>query len=251
MYKTLILLMKTLRTIVLILLAAALSLAVIVVLYAQLTLTPQKVRQTFVAEIAQYLQREVSFGSVQISLFGGIRLKDVVLRKSFDWEEDDVLICPEVTIKIRLLPLLVKQAVHQGGCFSITRRFVFISATWASLSASPARSVNALPFPHPRAFSLYSVIFLPGHVEVRSGTVMLKSIAREFPQPVTVSLDQVRMLISDVSLLFSFPFSVTARINGSDCLSVYCERENICSEKIPDGRYFPRQHRSCNPSGTI
>ena len=50
--------MKTLRTIVLILIAAALFLAVIVVLYAQITLTPLKVRQTFVAEIAQYLQRE-------------------------------------------------------------------------------------------------------------------------------------------------------------------------------------------------
>ena len=106
--------MKTLRTIVLILIAAALLLAVIVVLYAQITLTPLKVRQTFVAEIAQYLQREISFGSVQISLFDGIRLKDVVLHKSFPWEEDDVLMCPDVTVKIRLLPLLLNRLFIKG-----------------------------------------------------------------------------------------------------------------------------------------
>ena len=106
--------MKLLRTIVLILSAAALCLAVLVVLYAQLTLTPQKVRQTFTAEIAEYLQREVSFGAVQISLLGEIRMKDVVLRKSFDWEEDDVLVCPEVTINIRLLPLLVNRLFIKG-----------------------------------------------------------------------------------------------------------------------------------------
>ncbi|MCX5902909.1 MAG: hypothetical protein NTV89_05440, partial [Proteobacteria bacterium] len=106
--------MKTLRTIVLILIAAALFLAVIVVLYAQITLTPLKVRQTFVAEIAQYLQREISFGSVQISLFDGIRLKDVVLHKSFPWEEDDVLMCPDVTVNIRLLPLLLNKLFIKG-----------------------------------------------------------------------------------------------------------------------------------------
>ena len=176
----------------------------------------------------------------------------MVLHKSFPWEEDDVLICPEVTVHIRLLPLLVKPAVHQRGLFWIARRSVFISATWASISASPDRSSKRSAVPSSKSTSLFSVIFLPGHVEVRSGTVTLKSTAREFPQPVTVSLDQVRMLISDVSPLFSFPFSVTARINGRMTASVFTVNgDSFCSEKIPDGRYFPQQHRSFNPSGTI
>ena len=207
--------MKTLRTIVLILIAAALLLAVIVVLYAQITLTPLKVRQTFVAEIAQYLQREISFGSVQISLFDGIRLKDVVLHKSFPWEEDDVLMCPDVTVNIRLLPLLLNRLFIKGiVLYSPQVRFYQRDlGQYISLSGQLSKR-NAVP--SSKSTSLFSVIVLPGHVEVRSGTVTVKSTAREFPQPVIVALDHVQMLISDVSLLFSFPFSITARINQND-----------------------------------
>lgn len=206
--------MKLLRTIVLILLAAALCLAAIVILYAQLTLTPQKVRQTFAAEIAAYLQRDVSFGAVQISLLGTIRMKDVVLRKSFDWEEDDVLVCPEVTIHLRLLPLLVNRLFIKGVVLD-NPQIRFFQRDAGQYISLYGRIGKRTAIPSSRRAGLYSVIFLPGHVEVRNGTVMLKSTARELPRPVTISLDQVRLLISDVSALFSFPFSVTARINGS------------------------------------
>jgi uncharacterized protein involved in outer membrane biogenesis len=106
--------MKKLRAIVLITTAAALFLTVIIILYALITLTPLKVRQTLVAVTAEYLQREVSFGSVQVGLLDGIRLKDVVLHKSLPWEEDDMLVCPEVVIKIRLLPLLLNRLFVKG-----------------------------------------------------------------------------------------------------------------------------------------
>ena len=207
--------MKKLRTIVLIIAAVALSLAVLVIFYAQITLTPLKVRQTFVAAIAQYLQREVSFGSVEVGLFDGIRLKDVVLHKSLPWEEDDILVCPEVVIKIRLLPLLLNRLFVKGIVLH-NPQVRFFQREMGQFISFYGQLNKRKTVPSSQQAALYSVIFLPGHVEVRSGTVTLKSTAREFPQPVTVSLDQVRLLISDVSLLFPFPFSIMARINRND-----------------------------------
>jgi AsmA protein len=206
--------MKLLRTIVLILSAAALCLAVLVVVYAQLTLTPQKVQKTFSAEIAEYLQREVSFGSIQIGFLGEIRMRDVVLRKSFDWEEDDVLVCSEVKLQVRLLPLLINRLFIKGAVFD-SPQIRFFQREVGQFISFYGRIGKRRAISSSQRAALYSVIFLPGHVEVRNGTIMLKSIARELPRPISVSLDQVRLLISDVSALFSFPFSVTARINGS------------------------------------
>jgi len=72
-------------------------------LYAKLTLTPEKVRQTLAAEVSHYLRRDISCKEIQIGWLGGIQLKGVILHKSFPWEEDDILACPELRIQVRLI----------------------------------------------------------------------------------------------------------------------------------------------------
>jgi len=110
--------MKKLKTIILIALTGVAVFAAVLLLYAKLTLTPEKIRQTLAAEIAYYLRRDISCKEIQVGWLGGIRLNGVILHKSFPWEEEDILFCPELRIKVRLIPLLlgklfIKEVVFQ------------------------------------------------------------------------------------------------------------------------------------------
>ncbi len=216
--------MKKLKTIILIALTGVAVFATVLLLYAKLTLTPEKIRQTLAAEIAYYLRRDISCKEIQVGWLGGIRLNGVILHKSFPWEEEDILFCPELRIKVRLIPLLlgklfIKEVVFQEPHISLFQRELgqYISV-YGQIQRRKTISTGSRQQP-------FSVIFLPTHIEVRGGSVVLKSTARELPQPVTVSLADVRMLITDVSPLFAFPFTLSAQVVGTQPSVFACNGE--------------------------
>jgi hypothetical protein len=216
--------MNKLKTILLIALSGVAVFALALLLYAKLTLTPDKIRQTLAAEIAYYLRRDISCKEIQVGWLGGVRLKDVILHKSFPWEEEDILSCPELRINVRLIPLLlgklfVKEVVFQEPHIVLFQRelgqYISVYGQIQRRKTMPSGSQQQ-PF---------SVVFLPTHLEVRSGSAVLKSTARELPQPVTVSLADVRMLITDVSPLFAFPFTISAQVAGTQPSVFTCTGE--------------------------
>ncbi len=216
--------MNKLKTILLIALSGVAVFALALLLYAKLTLTPDKIRQTLAAEIAYYLRRDISCKEIQVGWLGGIRLKGVILHKSFPWEEEDILSCPELRINVRLIPLLlgklfVKEVVFQEPHIALFQRelgqYISVYGQIQRRKTMPSGSQQQ-PF---------SVVFLPTHLEVRSGSAVLKSTARELPQPVTVSLADVRMLITDVSPLFAFPFTISAQVAGTQPSVFTCTGE--------------------------
>ena len=216
--------MNKLKTILLIALAGVAVFALALLLYAKLTLTPDKIRQTLAAEIAYYLRRDISCKEIQVGWLGGVRLKDVILHKSFPWEEEDILSCPELRINVRLLPLLlgklfVKEVVFQEPHIVLFQRELgqYISV-YGQIQRRKTMTSGSQQQP-------FSVVFLPTHLEVRSGSAVLKSTARELPQPVTVSLADVRMLITDVSPLFAFPFTISAQVAGTQPSVFTCTGE--------------------------
>ena len=216
--------MKKLKTIILIALTGVAVFAAVLLLYAKLTLTPEKIRQTLAAEIAYYLRRDISCKEIQVGWLGGIRLNGVILHKAFPWEEEDILFCPELRIKVRLIPLLlgklfIKEVVFQEPHISLFQRELgqYISV-YGQIQRRKTISTGSRQQP-------FSVIFLPTHIEVRGGSVVLKSTARELPQPVTVSLADVRMLITDVSPLFAFPFTLSAQVVGTQPSVFACNGE--------------------------
>ncbi len=216
--------MKKLKTIILIALTGVAVFAAVLLLYAKLTLTPEKIRQTLAAEIAYYLRRDISCKEIKVGWLGGIRLNGVILHKSFPWEEEDILFCPELRIKVRLIPLLlgklfIKEVVFQEPHISLFQRELgqYISV-YGQIQRRKTISTGSRQQP-------FSVIFLPTHIEVRGGSVVLKSTARELPQPVTVSLADVRMLITDVSPLFAFPFTLSAQVVGTQPSVFACNGE--------------------------
>ena len=216
--------MKKLKAILLIALAGVAVFALALLLYAKLTLTPEKVRQTLAAEVSHYLRRDISCKEIQVGWLGGIRLNGVILHKSFPWEEDDLLSCPELRIKVRLIPLLlgklfIKEVLFQEPHISLFQRELgqYISV-YGQIQRRKTISTGSQQPP-------FSVIFLPTHLEVRSGSVVLKSTARELPKPITVSLADVRMLITNVSPLFAFPFTMSAQVAGTQPSVFTCNGE--------------------------
>jgi len=216
--------MKKLKNILIIVLCGIAVFALALLLYAKLTLTPDKIRQTLAAEIAYYLRRDISCKEIQVGWLGGIRLKGVVLHKSLPWEEDDILSCPELRIKVRLIPLLlgklfIKEVVFQEPHVSLFQKELgqYISV-YGQIQRRKANSTGSQQQP-------FSVVFLPTHLEVRGGSVLLKSTARELPQPITISLADVRMLITDVSPLFAFPFTISAQVAGTQPSVFSCTGE--------------------------
>jgi hypothetical protein len=125
---------------------------------------------------------------------------------------------------VRLIPLLlgklfIKEVVFQEPHISLFQRELgqYISV-YGQIQRRKTISTGSPPQP-------FSVIFLPTHIEVRGGSVVLKSTARELPQPVTVSLADVRMLITDVSPLFAFPFTLSAQVVGTQPSFFACNGE--------------------------
>ena len=216
--------MKKLKNVLIIVLCGVAVFAAVLLLYAKLTLTPEKVRQTLAAEVSHYLRRDISCKEIQVGWLGGIRLNGVILHKSFPWEEDDILSCPELRIKVRLIPLLlgklfIKEVLFQEPHISLFQRELgqYISV-YGQIQRRKTISTGSQQPP-------FSVIFLPTHLEVRSGSVVLKSTARELPQPITVSLADVRMLITNVSPLFAFPFTISAQVAGTQPSVFTCNGE--------------------------
>jgi hypothetical protein len=216
--------MKKLKNVLIVVLCGIAVFAMVLLLYAKLTLTPEKVRQTLAAEVSHYLRRDISFKEIQVGWLGGILLKGVILHKSFPWEEDDILACPELRIQVRLIPLLlgklfIKEVVFQEPHIALFQRELgqYISV-YGQIQRRKSISTGSQQQP-------FSVVFLPTHLEVRGGSVLLKSTARELPQPITVSLADVRMLITDVSPLFAFPFTISAQVAGTQPSVFSCNGE--------------------------
>lgn len=189
---------------------AVFSLAVL--LYAQFILTENKIRQTLAAEVSQYLRRDISCKVIQVGWLGSIVLKDVILHKSFPWEEKDILTCSEIYLKARLIPLLlgklfIKEVLIQEPRIALFQRelgqYISLYGNSAQRRASSANSQPPL-----------RMIFLPTNLEIHNGSVVLKSTIRELPQPISMSLADVHLLVTNVSPLFSFPFTVSAQVTG-------------------------------------
>ena len=216
--------MKKLKAVLFIALIGVTFFAAVLMLYAKLTLTPDNIRQALAAEIAYNLRRDVSCREITVGWLGGIRMKGVVLHKSFPWEEEDILTCPEVRINVRLIPLLlgklfINEVVLQDPHLALFQREL---GQYISLYGQIQRRRTMASGSPQQPFS---VIFLPTHFEVRGGSAVLKSTARELPQPVTISLADMRMLITDVSPLFAFPFTISAQVVGTQPSVFTCTGE--------------------------
>ncbi len=92
--------MKILKRVLIISACGVAVFALAVLLYAQFILTENKIRQTLAAEVSQYLRRDISCKVIQVGWLGSILLKDVILHKSFPWEEKDILTCSEIYLKL-------------------------------------------------------------------------------------------------------------------------------------------------------
>ncbi len=88
--------MKLLKNVLLFISGGIVVFALAVLLYARFTLTPQNIRETLAAEVSYYLRRNISCKDITVDWLGSIVLKDVILHKSFPWEEHDILTCSEI-----------------------------------------------------------------------------------------------------------------------------------------------------------
>jgi hypothetical protein len=216
--------MKILKRALIIIACGAVVFALAVLLYAQFTLTENKIRQTLAAEVSHYLRRDMTCKNIQVGWLGGIVLKDVILHKSFPWEEDDILTCPEIYLKARLIPLLlgklfIKEVLIQEPRIALFQKEL---GQYISLYGNSAqRRASAATGQQPPL----RMIFLPSNLAVHNGSVVLKSTIRELPQPISVSLADVKVLVTNVSPLFSFPFTISARVVGPQPSLFTCDGE--------------------------
>ncbi|MBI5741991.1 MAG: AsmA family protein [Nitrospirae bacterium] len=97
------------KKILLIFTAAVAVIAIAFTVFVKTYVTPERVKAFLVPYAEQALNRKVSVGEVNISLFKGIDVKDFAIKEAD--EKADFVRCKSVVLKFKLLPLLTKKVV--------------------------------------------------------------------------------------------------------------------------------------------
>jgi uncharacterized protein involved in outer membrane biogenesis len=82
---------------------------IVLTVLIKIYITPESIRAFIVPEAEKNLNRKVSLGEINISLFKGIIVKDFAIKERD--KKADFLTCKEFVLAYRLLPLLKKQVV--------------------------------------------------------------------------------------------------------------------------------------------
>jgi AsmA protein len=84
-------------------------LVIALIALAKILVTPERIRATVLPKAKAALHRDISLGDVEVSLFSGITLKDLVVREPS--EDEPFIAADRVVLRYRLWPLLFMRVV--------------------------------------------------------------------------------------------------------------------------------------------
>lgn len=210
--------MRKLSKIVLICLAALSAAVLGSILLVYLLITPERVRETLVPLVEKQLGREVSLGEIDISLWSGIRLRELIVAEADG--KTTFLSVDEMVLRYRFWPLLrlrvvVDEASLSGARVSLIKLpdgvFNFSSLLNSSADGTPPKEKK-----------------LPGQgtdssdnsFDLQIATIALNNCALNYEDRSTgvaqapLKVDQFNLLIHDFSLTEAFNFKADTKVNG-------------------------------------
>ncbi len=201
-----------------ILVAVVVVLAVAVLILAKVLITPERVRQTVLPVAEKALQREVRLGDIEVSLFSGIVLKNLEILEPKG--EDTFVAAEQVVLRYQLLPLLfmrvvvdevrlVKPQIRVTRLTADTFNFSDLMASKKAPEAAPADAESAEPKEG------QPLDLLVSEVGIDEGEVLLLDYSMNAKAPYRFKLNNLNVNARDISLSRSFPFNLSAQLNGS------------------------------------
>ncbi len=209
--------MKKLGNILGIVFAVAAVLVIALVVLAKILITPERVRETVLPLAQEALHREVALGDIEVSLFSGIALKDLVIREREG--EDAFIEAKQMVLRYRFWPLLfgrviVDQVRLDGPTIRVARledqRFNFSDLAGAEKAGDAPEAVE--PKPEDRGAP---IDLLVSEVAISGGQLLFLDFGMKTEAPYRYKLSNLEVAARDISLDKRFPFSIKANINGS------------------------------------
>ena len=195
--------------------SAVLALLVGLVVLIQLLVTPERIKGWAVPLLEENLQREVSLGNIDVGLFSGITLTDLQIRDKDS--QNDLLKIGELVLRYRLIALLSGQLVIDD---------VHLLGPEIRLVQNPDGSMNiddllssseAEKTPETSTKktekSVAAVDLLVSRVLLENGQVLL---VRKGDEANNLHLQDIQLLVKNVSLDKAFPLELSFRLNETD-----------------------------------
>jgi AsmA protein len=196
--------------------AVLVALAVVLVILAKVLITPERIRQTILPVATQSLHRDVTLGDIEVSLFSGVEVKNLVIREREGTEP--FVSADRVVLRYRFWPLLlghvVVDEVRLDHPHLQIERLRDGSFNFSDLlkkkesSKAPAKPAAAKAGGHP-------IDLLVSKVSVNNGEVVFLDHTFGGSAPFRYLLTGLNLSASDISLTRAFPVKALVRFNDS------------------------------------
>lgn len=193
---------------------------VALVVLAKVLVTPERVKELLLPRVGKTLNRQVEIEQIDVSLFSGIGLKNIVVRERQG--DEDFLAADQVTLRYRFWPLLLMRVEIDEIAIDKPRiqvtRFADGSFNFSDLlpqadketeSAKAASAPAAPGESEDRAIQL-----LISRLAVGGGTIRFQD-RQAAGAPLNYQLDDLALELNRFSLVESFPVRLSAKLNGA------------------------------------
>jgi AsmA protein len=202
-------------------LAIAVGVAVLVVVIlavlAKILITPERIKMALIPRAEAALQRPLEIGDVEISLFSGILVKDVIIREKSG--EAVFVAADTVALRYRFWPLFLKRVVVDEVLLEQPRirieRLADGTFNFSDLLAGPAQDEEQAPSPDETAAGQEGqggVDLLISTIALRGGEITIIDHQVPTGEPFRYQFQAVNLQIDDLSLEEEFPIRLESRL---------------------------------------
>jgi AsmA protein len=196
--------------------AVLVALAIVLVILAKVLITPERIRQTILPIARESLHRDVSLGDIEVNIFSGIEVKNLVVQGREG--NEPFVSADEVVLRYRFWPLLlghvVVDEVRLDHPHLQVERLKDGSFNYSDLleqkEPAGAGTETAAPKPGGRPIDL-----LVSKVSIKNGEMVFLDHTIGGSAPFRYLLTGLDLSASDISLTRAFPFMVMVRFNDS------------------------------------
>lgn len=197
------------------------ALVIILTVLAKVLITPERVKAQVLPLAQKALQREIQLGDVDVSLFSGIALKNIVINERSG--ETAFVTADQVVLRYQFWPLLFMKVVvdevrldapkitvirQADGSFN----FSDLAGESADTPVSPSAPV-AVDSTEDSAKN--PIDLLVSNVTIAGGELQFVDYSINAKAPYRYKMSDLNVQASNISLQQAFPFDVNARLNGS------------------------------------
>ncbi|WP_432821387.1 AsmA family protein [Trichloromonas sp.] len=194
------------------------GLVIVLTVLAKMLITPERVKAQVLPLAQQALHREVQLGDVDVSLFSGIVLKNLLIKEKSG--DAAFVAADQVVLRYQFWPLLFMRVVVDEVRLEAPKITVIRQAdgkfNFSDLAGDPTTASDGSPAPvDAGATEQKSIDLLVSKVAIAGGELQIIDYAINAKAPYRYKMSDLTVQARDISLQQSFPFGMRASLNGS------------------------------------